>query len=198
MKKTLAILVFLCFVVCIASAKIRSSLDYLEADYTNIEFSLSPNSIEYIDFPNAHEKEGAYASTSSKNGFGFGVELTQREGIKMLGWGVDVDMFILPTYTEYGRFRVDATLLAKVGLCFGKKTEVSLAIATGFKLIASEYAWFAPVLGAEAKVIAPIVDNFWIGFKVLGDFTAFFAKDELYDNDVSTFASYIVLSWRLK
>ncbi len=100
MKKTLAILVLLLLLVF-----------GLFARTDTYELSLSPNSIEYIDFPNAHEIEGAYASTSSKSGFGFGADWYQREGVCIAGWGVDIDMFLLPTYFLAGKNLFDIRYL---------------------------------------------------------------------------------------
>ena len=162
-----------------------------------IEVSVAPSSVEYIDFPNAKMVVGMDASVFSEKGIAIGVDWAMRSDLWIFGVGVDADLFVLPTYTNYGQFRFDTTVLGKAGICFGEEIEISALATLGAKVIMSENFWLSYAVGVEAKILMPITDNFWLGFKTMADFTNFLASDKKYDSYVFSGAGHIVFSWRL-
>ena len=103
----------------------------------------------------------------------------------------------MPTYTEYGHYRLDATALCKAGVCFGQEVEISALATAGVKMILSENFWFSYALGVEAKILMPITDTFWLGYRAMADFTNFMATNSKYDSNVFSGAGHIIFSWRL-
>jgi hypothetical protein len=162
-----------------------------------IEVSVSPSSVEYIDFPNAEIAAGADVPVYSEKGIGLGVDWAMKNNMMIFGAGIDADLFVLPTYTDYGQYRLDATILGKAGVCFGSDIEMSVLAVGGAKLIISDNFWFSYAVGLEAKILMPISESFWVGYKVLVDFTNFTAENKKYDSNIFSCAGNVVFSWRL-
>lgn len=162
-----------------------------------LEFSVSPSSVEYIDFPNSSMVTGANVGVFSERGIGLGFDWAMRTNSFVFGVGIDADGFLMPTYTEYGQYRLDVTALCKAGFCFGQEIEISALATAGAKMIVSENFWFSYAVGAEAKILMPVTDAFWLGYKATVDFTNFLATNSKYDSNVFSGAGCVIFSWRL-
>lgn len=170
----------------------------LPAAESRLEAYLSPNSVSFVDFPNARGIAGARSPIVSNNGIGAGMGWTQMEGAAIVGFGFDADLFAFRTDTDAGRFRMDASIYAKVGVAAGSRIQTSLMLCSGLKALLGDGKALIPALGVELQVLGAPSRNLAMGFRILADLTSVEGATQLTASETYSLSASLVLSWRLE